>query len=77
MALRSGEHGSERRDGDRLRVALDREPSEAKRTALMWLELAEGSTREALVERLAQARMSGSTAEALVETLSRGTLEDS
>jgi hypothetical protein len=34
------------------------ETGESTRTAVMWLELAEGLTREALAERLAQAHMS-------------------
>jgi hypothetical protein len=35
------------------------ETGESTRTAVMWLELAEGTMRQALAERLAQAHMSG------------------
>ena len=44
------------------------ETGESMRTAVMWLELAEGAMREALVERLAQAHMSGVLLEAPIET---------
>ena len=37
----------------------------------MWLELAEGAMREALVERLAQAHMSGVLLAAPIETPNR------
>ena len=43
------------------------ETGESMRT-VMWLELAEGAMREALVERLAQAHMSGVLLEARIET---------
>jgi hypothetical protein len=35
------------------------ETGESTRTAVMWLELAKGTMRQALAERLAQAHMSG------------------
>ncbi len=44
------------------------ETEESTRTAVMWLELAEGAMREALVERLAQAHMSGVLLAAPIET---------
>ena len=44
------------------------ETGESTRTAVMWLELAEGVMREALAERLAQAHMSEPLSKDPIET---------
>ena len=74
------------REIDREVVAVDIDSSTYLSTngsgALLWLELAEGTTREALVERLAQAYMIEATrAEADVDSFvhdlrSQGLLEE-
>ena len=46
---------------------LGADTGESTRTAVMWLELAEGTMRQALAERLAQAHMSGVLPEELGE----------
>ena len=66
MALRKGEvaRSGETPMATRLPGA---ETGESTRTAVMWLELAEGAMREALAERLAQAHMSGVLSKAPIE----------
>lgn len=68
MALKAGEGGSKRqqREGGQAVTHGDgwKPPASAGPDALLWLELTDGVTREALVERLAQARMSTTPVEA-------------
>lgn len=69
MTLRSGEGGTEWPDADGDHPHdLEAENGASTSPALMWLELAQGVTREALVERLAQAHMSGVLREGPIQT---------
>ena len=67
MALRNGEVARSGETPMATRLPGP-ETGESTRTAVMWLELAEGVMREALAERLAQAHMSEPLSKDPIET---------
>ena len=72
MALRKGEVAPSGETPMATRLA---ETAESTRTAVMWLDLAEGVMREALAERLAQAHISDVLTKDPIET-PRGTVRE-